>query len=65
MARSMDEVSAHSPVTSVCRSHDEVASFLDGLEVVEPGLVSVSQWRPDPGADTAVVPVWAAVARKP
>ena len=48
------------------RSRAEVAGLLDGLELVEPGLVPVSQWRPDPGppAGDRPVPVYAAVARK-
>ena len=53
------------PVT--LRSQAEVARFFDGLEVVEPGLVQVHRWRPDPG-DTDLerkVSVVGAVARKP
>ncbi|SCK10009.1 SAM-dependent methyltransferase [Streptomyces sp. WMMB 322] len=30
------------------RSPDHIASFFDGLELVEPGIVSTSEWRPDP-----------------
>jgi hypothetical protein len=33
------------------RNPQEIASFFDGLELLEPGLVTVSQWRPD-GNDT-------------
>jgi hypothetical protein len=49
------------------RNHAEVAEFLDGLDLVEPGLVQAPQWRPDPGSP---VPNgdssnWAGVARKP
>ena len=29
------------------RSHDEVGRFLDGLELVEPGLVSTVDWHPE------------------
>jgi hypothetical protein len=29
------------------RSEAEVARFFDGLELVEPGLVQVAEWRPD------------------
>ncbi|MFJ2782271.1 MULTISPECIES: SAM-dependent methyltransferase [unclassified Kitasatospora] len=29
------------------RSRDDVADFFDGLDVQEPGLVDVSDWRPD------------------
>lgn len=31
------------------RSHGEIAAFYDGLELVEPGVVPIPQWRPDPG----------------
>jgi SAM-dependent methyltransferase len=30
------------------RTHEQVLALLDGLEIVEPGVVYVSQWRPDP-----------------
>jgi O-methyltransferase involved in polyketide biosynthesis len=30
------------------RSPQQIASFFDGLELLEPGVVPVSQWRPDP-----------------
>jgi hypothetical protein len=51
------------PVT--WRTREEVARFLDGVQVLEPGLVQYSQWRPDPGSPPAeVVPAWCAVARK-
>jgi hypothetical protein len=32
------------------RTRDEAARFFTGLELVEPGLVMVHQWRPDHGA---------------
>ncbi|HEY6493480.1 MAG TPA: SAM-dependent methyltransferase [Trebonia sp.] len=51
------------PVTF--RPHDQVARFVDGLELLEPGVVSYSQWRPGPDAGTRKpVPAWCAVARK-
>jgi hypothetical protein len=31
------------------RSPEQVARFFDGLEVLQPGVVSVSRWRPEPG----------------
>ena len=47
------------------RSRAEVAALFDGLELVEPGLVRVPQWRPDSDADTAnPATVWGGVARK-
>jgi hypothetical protein len=35
-----------SPMTM--RSHDQVATLLDGFDLVEPGLVRMPAWRPDP-----------------
>jgi hypothetical protein len=46
------------------RTHDEVAALLDGLELVEPGVVPASQWRPDPRAADLPSQVWVGVARK-
>jgi S-adenosyl methyltransferase len=46
------------------RSHDEVAALLDGLELVEPGVVPATHWRPDPGAAEAPSQVWVGAARK-
>jgi S-adenosyl methyltransferase len=48
------------------RGHAEVARFFDGLEMVEPGLVQLHRWRPDPG-DSGLdrdVPAYAGVGRK-
>jgi hypothetical protein len=50
------------------RTQDEFARFYADWEMVEPGLVWVSQWRPDPAApveDPTLSAGWAAVARKP
>ena len=49
------------------RSHAEVLRFFDGLELLEPGLVTAPQWRPDrdPEPTDAEVAIWAGVARKP
>ncbi|CAL9377150.1 SAM-dependent methyltransferase [Streptomyces pilosus] len=50
------------PITA--RSAADVTAFLEGLHLVEPGLVSCSQWRAAPGS-TPVVPQYGAVAVKP
>jgi S-adenosyl methyltransferase len=52
------------PARMTLRSRDEIAGFLDGLELVDPGLVPLPQWRAT--ANPAhVIPCYAAVARKP
>ncbi|MEV6330897.1 SAM-dependent methyltransferase [Streptomyces sp. NPDC051909] len=48
------------PITA--RSRAEFASFLDGLDVLEPGIVSCARWRAPEAADVAQ---YGAVARKP
>jgi hypothetical protein len=54
-----------SPITS--RSRERIASWFDGLELVEPGVVIVTEWHPEPG-DTPVrlrLPHYGGVARIP
>jgi hypothetical protein len=49
------------------RDRAAVTSWFDGLDLVEPGVVPVNQWRPD-GVDPAydgVLPLYGAVGRKP
>jgi S-adenosyl methyltransferase len=50
------------PVTF--RPREQVMRFFDGVSLVEPGLVSTTQWRPRPGADTTPLPGWVGVAQK-
>jgi hypothetical protein len=49
------------------RSPARIAALFDGLELVEPGVVSVTRWKPD--TDSATLPVeidqYCAVGRKP
>ena len=51
------------------RSPAQLTGFFDGLELVEPGVVSVSQWRPDPADTVGVLPAavdaFGGVGRKP
>jgi S-adenosyl methyltransferase len=50
----------------VARPHDAVARFFDGAELLEPGVVRVSSWRPDSAAEAATpTTLWGGVARKP
>ena len=49
------------------RSLADTEPFFAGLELVEPGLVPMAAWRPDPGAeqDPRSVYAYGGVARKP
>jgi S-adenosyl methyltransferase len=62
---------ASTPIT--LRSRADIVSLVSGLELVSPGVVPVSDWRPDLGSDVGprrpaasrLVPVHGVVARKP
>ncbi|WP_155548666.1 SAM-dependent methyltransferase [Amycolatopsis camponoti] len=64
--RRLVQLSERSSSPAVSRSLDEIASFFGNFEVVDPGIVPVGEWRPEPG--TAPVPlasVVGGVGRKP
>ena len=67
-ARQWNKLMPAQPIT--LRSRAEVAGLVAGLEPVPPGLVPITEWRPDPGAPDdggpePAVPVHGVVARKP
>ena len=51
----------------VQRTPEEIASFFEGLELVEPGVVSCPRWRPDPAPDDppAELDAFGGIGRKP
>jgi len=64
------ELSKTTSSAGVARSREWIAGLFDGLEVVEPGLVYTSQWRPEEGISLVTGPpshasLLAAVGRKP
>ena len=63
---SIQRYNERSADAATLRGEAETARFFDGLQVQEPGVVPVAQWRPD-GELTASRPssMWCAVARKP
>jgi len=47
------------------RSGEQVARFFEGTDLVDPGLVKVEEWRPEPGnGDQGSSALWCAVGRK-
>jgi hypothetical protein len=63
MANRLNELMAQQAVP---RTHREVAAFFAGLDLLEPGLVRVPEWRPASVSDSAVrAQMWGAVGRKP
>jgi hypothetical protein len=67
MATSMRAYNDQAAVPLTARSHAEVAGFLAGLDLIDPGLVQLHRWRAgtgDPGTGRDL-PNYGAVARKP
>jgi S-adenosyl methyltransferase len=64
-ARQWNKLMPSQPIT--LRSRDQVARLADGLELVQPGVVPVTDWRPAPGDPQfdQPIPVHCLVARKP
>ncbi|HEY2279851.1 MAG TPA: SAM-dependent methyltransferase [Streptosporangiaceae bacterium] len=51
--------------TATLRTQDQVAGYFEGLELVAPGVVQISQWRPDSAYDSDLpAALWGGVARK-
>jgi hypothetical protein len=49
------------------RPREEFTALFDGLELLEPGVVPASEWRPEPGTelpDRRTINVWTATGRK-
>ena len=47
------------------RNREQMLRFFDGMELVEPGLVRVEEWRPDTDAgEEGRSALWCAVGRK-
>ena len=64
--RRLVKLSERSSSPAVSRSLDEIAAFFGNFEVVEPGIVPVGEWRPEPGAATVpLASVVGGVGRKP
>lgn len=69
-AREAEEAFLHSPMGSgTFRTHAEILELLDGLELVEPGLVRCADWWPDGPRLKPLTPaqrcIAGAVGRKP
>jgi S-adenosyl methyltransferase len=46
------------------RTHQVIAAYFDGLELLDPGLVPLTEWR-TPAGSAQAVPAYGAIGRKP
>ena len=62
------EVMSHSRDPMFPRSHAEITELFDGFDIVEPGIVATSEWRPRSPTDTCDDParagIYAGVGRR-
>jgi S-adenosyl methyltransferase len=66
MAKMADSLNKMMAEKVTFRDRPAVARFFEGLELVEPGMVQASKWRPTTDAEAASpAALWAGVARKP
>jgi S-adenosyl methyltransferase len=66
MARMAESLNRMMAEKVTFRDNAAVARFFDGLELVEPGMVQASKWRPTSETEAASpAALWAGVARKP
>jgi hypothetical protein len=56
VGRVREEILARMPTTMTPRTHQQISRFFAGFDLVEPGLVWVAQWRPEPGEEFAEHP---------
>ncbi|GIJ45321.1 hypothetical protein Val02_22070 [Virgisporangium aliadipatigenens] len=47
------------------RTPEQIGGYFEGLELLEPGVVPISQWRPQPGSTPPALDAYCAVGRKP
>ncbi|WP_174550900.1 SAM-dependent methyltransferase [Actinomadura latina] len=66
-AEAQDAWNEKAAETLTPRTRDQILRFFDGLDLLEPGLVSMSRWRPEatPWGEPAEVSGYCAVGRKP
>ena len=66
-ADALEDYNSSGAIPYNLRTPEEIVRYFDGLEVVEPGVISIQQWRPDPGEPTepfADVNTYGGIGRK-
>jgi hypothetical protein len=65
VAEAREKVSSFMTVKQTYRSHGQVSQFFAGMQIVDPGIVRVQEWRPDSAAEAATPSaIWGGVGRK-
>lgn len=71
LTETFDRLNQQMSESVVLRTKAAVERFFDGMDLVDPGVVQLPQWRPDPGQEgqkaarrSRPLPMWCAVGRK-
>lgn len=68
LTETFDRLNGQMSESVILRSQAEIAGFFDAMDLVDPGVVQLPQWRPDPGQGAVQqgrqLPMWCAVGRK-
>ena len=63
------QIYAHATASAHVRSRNQILRLVEGMDLAEPGIVWLPEWRPDPGVapppNPAEAYLYALVARKP
>jgi hypothetical protein len=65
MIAASDAYNSSGAVPYYVRSTEDIRGFFDGLELVEPGIARVTEWRPDSDGPAEPVDAYCGVGRKP
>ncbi|MFI1358874.1 SAM-dependent methyltransferase [Streptomyces sp. NPDC020898] len=65
LKRAQDGYDDTGAVPYVLRSPDKLSALYEGLDLLEPGIVSCPLWRPEPGTSPEPTDVYGGVAHKP
>ncbi|MBA2813512.1 SAM-dependent methyltransferase [Streptomyces sp. KM273126] len=65
LKRAQDGYDDTGAVPYVLRSPAQLAAYYEGLELLDPGIVSCPLWRPEPGTSPTPTDVYGGVAYKP
>ncbi|MGW0825414.1 SAM-dependent methyltransferase [Streptomyces sp. NPDC002845] len=65
LKRAQDGYDDTGAIPYVLRSPEQLAAYYEGLELLEPGIVSCPLWRPEPGTAPVPTDVYGGVAYKP
>jgi SAM-dependent methyltransferase len=62
----LDDYQRSTGVPFITRDADQISTWLTGLDIQPPGIVTIDQWRPDPEIETPpFVAMYGVLARKP